>query len=74
MNATECKVDKLSVQKLLSAASGDAALLYLYIQSGNAPEKAESASGSVMTRSARQTPHMSTDIFRQTLLPYFRTL
>ena len=41
MNATECKVDKLSVQKLLSAASGDAALLYLYIQSGNNPEQAE---------------------------------
>lgn len=41
MNATECKVDKLSVQKLLSAASGDAALLYLYIQSGNDPAQAE---------------------------------
>ena len=41
MSAAECKVDKLSVQKLLSAASGDAALLYLYIQSGNDPAQAE---------------------------------
>lgn len=41
MNATECKVDQLSVQKLLSAANGDAALLYLYLQSGNDPSKAE---------------------------------
>lgn len=41
MNATECKVDQLSVQKLLSAANGDAALLYLYIQSGNDPAQAE---------------------------------
>lgn len=41
MTATECNMDKLSVQKLLSAASGDAALLYLYIQSGNDPAEAE---------------------------------
>lgn len=41
MNATECKIDQLSVQKLLSAASADAALLYLYLQSGNDPEKAQ---------------------------------
>ena len=41
MNATECKMDRLSVQKLLSAANGDAALLYLYLQSGNDPAKAE---------------------------------
>lgn len=43
MNAVECNVDKLSVQKLLSAASGDAALLYLYIQSGNDPAQAGQA-------------------------------
>ena len=43
MNAVECKVDSLSVQKLLAAGNGDAALLYLYIQSGNDPEKAEQA-------------------------------
>ena len=43
MNATDCTVDRSSVQKLLSAASGDAALLYLYIQSGNDPATAEQA-------------------------------
>lgn len=41
MIAAECYVDKQSVQKLLSAASGDAALLYLYMQSGNDPAHAE---------------------------------
>ncbi len=41
MNALECKLDSASVHKLLSAASGDAALLYLYIQSGNDPGTAE---------------------------------
>ena len=43
MNATDCTVARASVQKLLSAASGDAALLYLYIQSGNDPATAEQA-------------------------------
>lgn len=43
MNSIECNLDKLSVQKLLSAGSGDAALLYLYIQCGNEPAKAEQA-------------------------------
>ncbi len=43
MNAVECKLDRTSVQKLLSAANGDAALLYLYIQSGNDPAGAEKA-------------------------------
>lgn len=43
MNSTECTVDRSSMQKLLSAASGDAALLYLYIQSGNDPAEAEKA-------------------------------
>ena len=41
MLATDCLMDKNSVHKLLSAASGDAALLYLYIQSGNDPSQAE---------------------------------
>ena len=41
MNTAECTVDRSSIQKLLSAASGDAALLYLYIQSGNDPAEAE---------------------------------
>ncbi len=43
MNALDCKLDQLSVQKLLSAANGDAALLYLYLQSGNDPSGAEQA-------------------------------
>ena len=41
MNAAELKIDKLDTQKLLSAASGDAALLYLYLKSGNNPKEAE---------------------------------
>ena len=41
MNALECKIDTLSLQKLFSTASGDAALLYLYIQAGNDPAGAE---------------------------------
>ena len=41
MVATACNLDSLSVQKLLSAGNGDAALLYLYIQSGNDPAKAQ---------------------------------
>lgn len=43
MTATECKLESSHVQKLLSAGNGDAALLYLYIQSGNDPAKAEQA-------------------------------
>lgn len=50
MNATECKLDSLSVQKLLSAASGDATLLYLYIESGNDPAEAEKALRLTSTR------------------------
>ncbi len=41
MVATACNIDSLSVQKLLSTGNGDAALLYLYIQSGNDPAKAQ---------------------------------
>lgn len=40
MNCTELNMDKGQVHKLLCAASGDAALLYLYIQSGNDPVSA----------------------------------
>lgn len=43
MTATQCNIDSASVQKLLAAGNGDAALLYLYIQSGNDPAKAEQA-------------------------------
>ena len=37
MNAVECKVDAPSVQKLLSAGNGDAALLYLYTKRKRPP-------------------------------------
>ena len=40
MNIEAVKMDKEVVRKLLGAASPDAALLYLYLQSGNAPEDA----------------------------------
>ena len=40
MNAADLQIEKSHVQKLLCAASGDAALLYLYIQSGNGPDTA----------------------------------
>ena len=43
MNATELNIEKLHVHKLLSAGSGDAALLYLYLQSGNDPSGAAAA-------------------------------
>ena len=43
MTAIQCNIDSASVQKLLAAGNGDAALLYLYIQSGNDPAKAEQA-------------------------------
>ncbi len=43
MNCTELNIDNSHVHKLLSAASGDAALLYLYIRSGNDPAQAEQA-------------------------------
>ncbi len=41
MNTERIHIEKIDMQKLLSAASGDAALLYLYIQSGNDPQNAE---------------------------------
>ena len=37
MNIENVKIDELTARKLLGAASGDAALLYLYIQCKNAP-------------------------------------
>ena len=41
MNSTQCNIEQKDVHKLLSAASGDAALLYLYLQSGNDINRAE---------------------------------
>lgn len=43
MNCTQLNIEKNHVHKLLLAANGDAALLYLYTQSGNDPESARSA-------------------------------
>ena len=48
MTAQEVRIDEASLRKLLGAASPDAALLYLYVSGGNAPEEAE------------QTLHIST--------------
>lgn len=41
MKGAELNITKVQTDKLLGAASADAALLYLYLQSGNEPEKAE---------------------------------
>ncbi len=38
MNTTELKIENTDLQKLLSSASGDTALLYLYLRSGNDPQ------------------------------------
>ena len=43
MNIESVYMEKSEVQKLLSAASGDAALLYLYLKSGNPLEGASAA-------------------------------
>lgn len=43
METAELTLEKNDVHKLLCTASGDAALLYLYLRSGNDPEQAESA-------------------------------
>ena len=52
MNATELHIPQGSAYKLLCAASGDAALLYLYITAGNPPETAENALKMTATRYA----------------------
>lgn len=41
MNTVDLNIEKADMAKLLSAASGDAALLYLYLHSGNSPENAQ---------------------------------
>lgn len=40
MNTVELTIGKADMQKLLSAGNADAALLYLYLRSGNAPDRA----------------------------------
>ena len=43
MNTVDLRIEKAHVQKLLGAAGGDVALLYIYIHSGNSPEGAAAA-------------------------------
>lgn len=43
MNTETLTIDQSDARKLLSAASGDAALLYIYMRSGNDPQQAEQA-------------------------------
>jgi len=43
MNCADLQIEKGHVHKLLLTGSGDAALLYLYVQSGNEPESAMQA-------------------------------
>lgn len=40
MNGVEIRIESADARKLLGAASGDAALLYIYLQSGNDPNQA----------------------------------
>lgn len=42
MDTAQLNIEQSHIRKLLGAASGDAALLYLYIHSGNDPEQAQS--------------------------------
>ena len=50
MNIESVNIDRESVRKLLSAASADGALLYIYLQSGNDAAGAESALHMSQTR------------------------
>ena len=50
MNIEPVYIEKDQVQKLLSAASADSALLYLYLKSGNPPEGAAAALSLTATR------------------------
>ena len=50
MQLSELNISRDHLHKLLSAASGDAALLYLYIAAGNPPEEGERALGLGGTR------------------------
>ena len=43
MQATQISIEKVNTEKLLGAASGDAALLYLYLKAGNDPLEAQKA-------------------------------
>ena len=43
MSTAELSIEQSHIRKLIGAASGDAALLYLYLRSGNDPEQAAKA-------------------------------
>jgi DnaD/phage-associated family protein len=43
MNVTNLNIESSDIRRLLGAASGDAALLYIYIRCGNDPAEAEAA-------------------------------
>ena len=43
MNTTQLNIEQTDIRKLLGAASGDVALLYLYLHSGNDPQRAGEA-------------------------------
>ena len=44
------QIDDLDLKKILGTGSGDAALLYLYIRSGNEPDRAEQELNMTATR------------------------
>ena len=52
MNIPSLQIDSADLRKLFGTASGDAALLYLFIRSGNAPEQAAEALRFTSTRYA----------------------
>ena len=52
MNAMDLTIEKNDLNKLLSTASGDAALLYLYLRSGNDPQQAQKQLCMTQTRLA----------------------
>ena len=43
MNTTQLNIEQTDIRKLLGAASGDVALVYLYLHSGNDPQRAGEA-------------------------------
>lgn len=52
MNIQSIQIDAVDLRKLLATNSGDAAMLYLYIRSGNAPQTAQQQLGFTSTRFA----------------------
>lgn len=50
MTVTDLNISREAARKILATASGDAAILYLYIQCGNDPSEAEGALGMTQAR------------------------